>query len=272
MTIQGEGAWLPSPSCPPDPLDRRGARGDPGAALRRRRAGVAGVGRAPLRGARGDRRRLLPVARRRASQGAQAVARDRARDGQLRRRRPLLHDRAPAAGRRHPLPVARRRALPRPLPVLLRRAAAARPLPRRAAAVDAVGRRPDRRARLRRRRLRARLRPRARRHRRRPADGRHQPRLSDERHPAARPRRRPARRLRAPRLARVVGGHLRLRAARGGGHDLPVARRQRHATRSAACSTPPGPPAWSSSARRRGSARAGSTRGPWPTAASSPSR
>ena len=121
-------------------------------------------GRAPLRGARGHRRRLLPVARRRRiPQGAQAVARDRARDGQLRRRRALLHDRAPAAGRRHPLPVARRRALPRPLSVLLRRAAAARPLPRRAAAVDAVGRRPDRRARLRRRRLRARLRPRARR-------------------------------------------------------------------------------------------------------------
>ena len=46
---------------------------------------------------------------------------------------------------------------------------------------------------------RARLRPRARRHRRRPADGRHQPRLPDRRRPAARARRRPARRLRPAR-------------------------------------------------------------------------
>jgi len=69
----------------------------------------------------------------------------------------------------------------------------------------------------------------------------------------------------------LVGGDRRLRAARGGGHDLPVARGQRHYEVGGVLDAA-GRRAWSWSARRRGSARAGSTRGPWPTAASCPSR
>ena len=247
--------------------------GDPRAALRRRRAGVA------ARGPSTSTRRSRCIAA--ACCLWRAVAHPKERKpwlviglGMVSFAAADLYYTivAPAAGRRHPLPVARRRALPRPLPVLLRRAAAARPLPRRAAAVDAVGRRPDRRARLRRRRLRARLRPGARRHRRRPADGRHQPRLPDRAtsccsawSPACSASSgsaagAPGRRSSA--ASRCSGS--RTRSTSGASPTAP--------TRSAACSTPRGPPAWSSSAPRRGSARAGSTRGPWPTAASSPSR
>ena len=65
---RGKVRGSPSPSCPPDPRDRRGARRRSSrcttpASGRRWPA----RGRAPLRGARGARRRLLPVARRRTS-------------------------------------------------------------------------------------------------------------------------------------------------------------------------------------------------------------